>query len=643
MGDTGSSWKPAAHEAAYSGAVLPSGPSVHGIASLFDVAGNAFQTARTAAAECMAQLFAVHEALKTECNGLRSDVDALAKSLEEERRGRRLEQEACSVERATFKEAEQAFREEKVSILREKDSLATRLEVALRDLKAASDRANELMCVKPENTHQGVIISEPPIIEVKMEESPHSHRDVIKSEPSIVKVKMEELVHPLRDAEASRKRPRPEEDTKVDMEESREKIRKLASRGDTSQAPIRRQVEVVITRRARQQPPGSAEAVCAPDSSSSNAAISRQVPASRPVSDFATLAPRQSPTPPRILRPLPRGGNPPLLETPVFKQCVWSTDFFNKTMNLDVLLADKSLIEYFPFIMRLHRLNEAGIYTSYNATAPTTYGWECVLRFLVLDMLLRAKGYKAAPGLTPDGSTIPRAAQTFTEKLYKWQQYLADAVALKNPEAGPGQNTASINRQPRGAPAKLVLSRGHRNLLTTTLGIMSIIEESALPSSDTPAGSVLLSSVACGIDYDFQLRMPILIFSPFSNFHKFPAAARDNLPPTLAATTLNRHLAIFLFISPLGALLDQDLVAPVVSMQQLFETTRALGTVRPDRIHLAEDYVRHVVCTLIAHPELDVAGAFAATQGAPAYVPPPYNESFFCTEAQFLHPKTTRS
>jgi hypothetical protein len=32
---------------------------------------------------------------------------------------------------------------------------------------------------------------------------------------------------------------------------------------------------------------------------------------------------------------------------------------------------------------------------------------------------------------------------------------------------------------------------------------------------------------------------------------------------------------------------------------------------------------------LVEDPTLDVRGAFAQTPGAPAYVPPPYNEGFF--------------
>ncbi|KAJ7266193.1 hypothetical protein C8J57DRAFT_1229590 [Mycena rebaudengoi] len=44
--------------------------------------------------------------------------------------------------------------------------------------------------------------------------------------------------------------------------------------------------------------------------------------------------------------------------------------------------------------------------------------------------------------------------------------------------------------------------------------------------------------------------------------------------------------------------------------------------------YLPEKYVRDVMWALVEDPTLDVRGAFAQTPGAPAYVPPPYNEGF---------------
>lgn len=95
-------------------------------------------------------------------------------------------------------------------------------------------------------------------------------------------------------------------------------------------------------------------------------------------------------------------------------------------MSLDALFADHSLKEYFPLIKRLHELNEGGVQglgkyrkgfdslleTTPQASAKLDYAWEHVLRFLVLDMLLRCKGYKASPGLVPDGTTIPKPVQS---------------------------------------------------------------------------------------------------------------------------------------------------------------------------------------------------------------------------------------
>ncbi|KAJ7123446.1 hypothetical protein C8R44DRAFT_783802 [Mycena epipterygia] len=569
-----------------------------------------------------------------------------------------------------FEEAERRLRAEKVAIVRERDALA----IKLKDIQKTAERT-QLDSIKSEDLSMshfgpgGVI--------------------VVKHEPQVTRVKSEFS----RPDPTLRKRDRPEGDVKFKAEEPRNKMLKLTpSKTDAvGFRPGARKVEVVIERPTRPHsrvsvtsnslgpsaarlitplpnegstsslphsldPSASKTAVPLPDFNPSRlnpilkdhhqhlfdlanlptraaaALVTRHihlfdlatlVPRGaqelklvgeyRHIFDFATLPPR---TKSRIPWMPSRNGSGPLLDAPVFKQCAWSTEFFQKAFPLHSLFADPSLAEYFPFIKRLLILNEAGVQPSRRSigrpavswdslldtnNTNTTYSWGCVLRFLVLDMLLLCKGYKAAPQLVPDGNMIPKAAQPFTKKLYKWQNHIADAIDLKD-EGREGSGVPDPTAELGGAQA-------HRNLLLTALGIMSFLEESSLPSPDDPPDSLVLSSL--------------------SNFHKLPARTRDKLPAELRATTIYHHLAVYLFISPLGILVNQDLVAPIIATQHLFHTTRALGTMRPPRIEIAEKYVRNVVCKLINDPALDVRGAFAHTEGAPGYMPPPYTETFF--------------
>jgi hypothetical protein len=113
------------------------------------------------------------------------------------------------------------------------------------------------------------------------------------------------------------------------------------------------------------------------------------------------------------------GGNPPLLDAPIFKNCLWSTEFFQNSETLDSLFADELLTEYFPFIDRLHQLNEIGALIQQavpfeslpakDGNPNAIFVWGCLLRFLVLDMLLCCKSYKPSPHVPPDGNAIPKS------------------------------------------------------------------------------------------------------------------------------------------------------------------------------------------------------------------------------------------
>ncbi|KAJ7646256.1 hypothetical protein DFH06DRAFT_575969 [Mycena polygramma] len=285
-------------------------------------------------------------------------------------------------------------------------------------------------------------------------------------------------------------------------------------------------------------------------------------------------------------------------------------------MALDALFMDEALKDYLPFIQRIQRLNETGVITpptrprgvrqktgeSFAAitSANTNYLWECILRFLVLDMLLRCKGYKRSAHVPPNGKAIPTRARSLTSKMYKWEKYLADAISHVDPESPSNMPAAKTNLGPQ---------QSHMNLLMTALAIRSFLEETDLPMIGSQVAPFVLSSL--------------------SNFETIPAHVRAELPETLTASAANRYICAFLFVSPLSVLIDQDLLSPTIQTSELFDTALALGTMRPLRIDMAEKYVRDVVWNLIADPTLDVPAALAATRGAPRWHPPPYQDAFF--------------
>ncbi|KAJ6484293.1 hypothetical protein DFH09DRAFT_1211456 [Mycena vulgaris] len=364
----------------------------------------------------------------------------------------------------------------------------------------------------------------------------------------------------------------------------------------------------------------------------------------QPLFDFATLPRRIRPRQPSQCGCASSGiwwlsfpftdDNFLLLDAPIFKQCLWSTEFFTNSNTLDALLTDPSLTEYFPFITRLHQLNQAGIpqvpaqvpgmrrekevrHTLFFEENPDLrtvsvngqrflYSWGCVVRFLLLDMLLRCKGYKPSAAVAAVDSVIHPSARGFTKKLYKWQKYLTDAIANSR---GREQHGVPPCTDFQAAGTDSNSAQAYKNLLTATVCIMLILEEPYLPSEENPSPSFELLSLP--------------------NFDKFPLSAREQLPFVLSTATVYRHLAVFLFVSPLCALVDHDLEAANTTTQILFNTSKALGSAHSTLIDSGEMYVRNTVRTLIADPTLGVAGAFLRTTGVPRYMPPPYNETFF--------------
>ncbi|KAJ7723226.1 hypothetical protein B0H16DRAFT_342573 [Mycena metata] len=143
--------------------------------------------------------------------------------------------------------------------------------------------------------------------------------------------------------------------------------------------------------------------------------------------DLSTLKLRR---PPRVLPEEPK----PLLSAPIFRECIWTTEFFQKSLSLKPLLQDESLTAYWPFIERLNNLNDSGIPRAPESRvapqfrntiffdedpdlrtvnvnlASFSYSWGCVLRFQLLDMLLRCKGYKQATTTGLNGNTVPQGS-----------------------------------------------------------------------------------------------------------------------------------------------------------------------------------------------------------------------------------------
>ncbi|KAJ7614859.1 hypothetical protein FB45DRAFT_1064513 [Roridomyces roridus] len=287
----------------------------------------------------------------------------------------------------------------------------------------------------------------------------------------------------------------------------------------------------------------------------------------------------------------------PLLGTPHFFQVLWKTEVFQTSTRLAALLSDAKLLEFVPFITRLHNQNEAGLpglgwpcsEKGTNNALPA-WVWGYILRFIILDMILWLKGYKPASGaVRPTGGAPPKPAAPFTNKLHRWEKYLADAAVLG--EGNPADAT-----------------QGYENFRLTALSFISVIEEPSLP----PPG--LAPDIADA-------------FVP-ARFSK------EGETPGLTQAVLNRHLAVWLLISPLAVLVDDDLSAPKkVSHEQISLAQRAIGTARPLRIAIAERYMHSVLFTLLrdslSDSRLDVRAAFERTTGAPEHVQPLHVDSFF--------------
>lgn len=624
-------------------------PTADTILPVLDVALDALLRARDAATETIASHSAVAAALTAEVSELRSQAADLMEQVNTERAVRKTEQEAISAEREAFAELKRRLSAECVELLREKDA-------AVRQLTEERALRSTAMRVKDETAHG--------------------------SAPAEKQSLIPDLRAAAGQSSIPQKRPNPG-GIQVKREEPEVKIRKLVSTKDSPAyaAPGTRKVEVVITRRPwgmqsrtsaqsarssrtgqeRHPQPGDPSMVLAPEDSPVLAARYHtlfDIPASPRrilvaqdihLFDFATLPPRNKGArrrrgkqdvnvplslgnPRMVSRPLNDAGTaaPALLEAPIFKRCGWATEFFEKTTTLRALFEDPCLQEYAPFIRRLHELNEAGVppaphwrgdkelphavffeedvdlRTANVGTPSFVYAWGCVVRFRLLDMLLRCKGYKASTAVGADGSPIPPGSRTFTVKLYKWEQYLTDITLNSRGREEAGVATGEAF-QAAGTESDSALA--YRNVLLATLCIMLILEETYLLPIDEPPRP--------------------FYFASLSNFDKFPAGVRAQLPKSVPATTVYRHLAFFLFVSPLCALAEHDLDASKVLHQALFLTAGALGTARPTLTDSGETYLRNVVRALIADPALGVAGAFVQTQGAPRYVPPPYNDSFF--------------
>ncbi|KAJ7239103.1 hypothetical protein C8J57DRAFT_1246143 [Mycena rebaudengoi] len=115
-------------------------------------------------------------------------------------------------------------------------------------------------------------------------------------------------------------------------------------------------------------------------------------------------------------------------------------------------------------------------------------------------------------------------------------------------------------------------------------------------------------------------------YSCIRSYLKLLAHTRNQHPTSLTPEIINRHLAIFLCLSPLATLLDEDFTAPAFGVITTYMCQALCG---PARIEIGEGYLRAAVWELVDNPSLGVYSALAQTQGAPSYIPPPHSETFF--------------
>ncbi|KAJ7659491.1 hypothetical protein B0H17DRAFT_1145308 [Mycena rosella] len=569
-------------------------------------------------------------ALKIECEKLKAEATMLQASLEEER----LERDAVHAERAALQESAERLRADQKSPLRDRDILTEQIQTAIQGMQQTGSQSSK-------NGKDTCIPSEPSVIKVESDrpeaiivESEPSVNSIIKAGPSdltVIKVESNRtdtnIVKPERrllnlviKAKSHRAHPTPsttvvngkgraQDDYSVKVEAPPAKIPKLSSsKPEAAVLPWgRRQVEVVITRRPvyvrrrtlhllrllQTRRPLQRKYRDRPRSQDRRR-FHRMYTAiqDQPVGSCLDETPRSAPVPATqdrqlfdltVLPKKPRtvlvtqrtpillshrvdqlnsGARPPpirlghlaapayqppkktcartaarrdlLLHGPLFKQCIWSTEFFAQSTNLDSLLMDHFLAHYFPFIKRLHDLNEGGI---------RRQG--------------RAGDHRCLMGLP---SPLPRPRHTAPV------QGVQGCLPTRR-ERQPG-----ATRSAECAPPSLPPARRKQ-------------EARRSARSDSRRTAAL-------------------------------AVRRDQ-----------QHLAILFFISPLVTLLDQDLATPPILMQLVFKAHRPRaghGAPPADRARRGVRAQRRV-------PPPRGPRAFAGTECAPRYMPPPYNEAFFDT------------
>ncbi|KAJ7263390.1 hypothetical protein C8J57DRAFT_1231257 [Mycena rebaudengoi] len=163
--------------------------------------------------------------------------------------------------------------------------------------------------------------------------------------------------------------------------------------------------------------------------------------------------------------------------------------------------------------------------------------------------------------------------------MQEWKVKAHKHITFNSAGAAPSSSSGSNTSE---ADIHSKTTQAHRKLLLTAL---SIDGSSSLFS--------LLSPYPTVTEEEDSSRNSDVLVEPFElqwplNYHKLPAHMRTSLPSFLTTATVNRHLAIFLFMSPLAILLDQDLAEPKVKTKDIFPTTHALSTARPARTDAAE-------------------------------------------------------
>jgi hypothetical protein len=179
--------------------------------------------------------------------------------------------------------------------------------------------------------------------------------------------------------------------------------------------------------------------------------------------------------------------------------------------------------------------------------------------------------------------------------MRQWEKYVADAIALgregctlsTNPGA-PGQSRRRIGicSSPCCAYCAFSMYLIPGSLLDVSLESL-LRQEHQVPLAEAPSTEPFRLSSLSYVFSSERHKYSASSYSCIRSYLKLLAHTRNQHPTSLTPDIINRHLAIFLCLSPLATLLDEDFTAPAfgVITTYMCQVRRALRMSREILLH----------------------------------------------------------